>query len=264
MTYWQMSLAGAFLLTVGSIGTARGDTVTFAGSSGHRSAAVTFTHTGTQLTISLQNTSNADALAPDDVLAGIFFGMADGSTNALSKSGGTARVGGGSSVYQLGDGPGYPAGFLQRPDIVDIGGEWAFKAFSRVDYEYGLGSSGFNSPFEFGVGDLFGGTNYSGPKSPNGMQFGLLSAGDDLSTRNGGMIESAGEYFIKDSALFTLVVPETFVLSDIDAVRFQYGTSLGQPSHPGVIIPLPAAAWAGLALFGVLGAGKVRCRLRGK
>lgn len=258
MRQWTKPISGALLIVLSTACLTRADTVTFVGSDAGRSASVTFTHTGTQLSILLQNTSPGDVMVPDDVLAGIFFGMEAGSLNpTLTKTGGTAQVGPGSSVYLFGSG----GSVEQKPLITDIGGEWAFKNFASSDYEYGIGASGFNSPFEFGVGDLFGGTNYSGPASPNGMQFGLLSAGDNLATRNDGLEHSAGKYFIKSSALFTLQVTSGFNIHDIDQVRFQYGTSLSQPSYPGEIIPLPSAAWAGMSLFGVLGIMKAR-RLR--
>jgi YgiT-type zinc finger domain-containing protein len=93
------------------------------------------------------------------------------------------------------------------------------------------------------------------------MQYGLLSAGDDTTTDNGGIVNAAGE--IKHAVVFVLSgLPASWVISN---VSFQYGTGLTEPNVPGQvcetcgnteIVPVPAAAWlfgSALACLGLLG-----------
>jgi hypothetical protein len=51
--------------------------MTFLGSSGNRQAAVEFKMVGNVLYVTLRNTSMADALAPTDMLGGVFFDTAN-------------------------------------------------------------------------------------------------------------------------------------------------------------------------------------------
>jgi hypothetical protein len=101
----------------------------------------------------------------------------------------------------------------------------------------------------FGPGDRFPGNNLQGPDSPNGLQYGLTSAGDNTSTGNTPV--TGMNALIKNSVLYTLGgLPTGFLLSSISNVHFQYGTDLSEPSVPARalgIVDLPSSGM----LFGV-------------
>src|SRR6185436_15990292 len=102
----------------------------------------------------------------------------------------------------------------------------------------------------FGPGDLFPGADLEDPASPDGVQYGLLSAGDNTGTGNGGITGSGG--LIKNSVKFTLdSVPTGFLVSQISNVSFQYGTGLDEPNIPAIPEPETyAMLLAGLGLRG--------------
>jgi hypothetical protein len=118
----------------------------------------------------------------------------------------------------------------------------------------------------FGPGNLFPGSDLQPPTSPDGLQYGLTSAGDDTTTGNAPV--TGDNALIKNSVVFTLSgLPSTFLLSGISNVGFQYGTSLTDTSFPGVTpgptpgggtVPVPST----LALFGVGMAGLAWVRRR--
>ncbi len=203
---------------------------TYSFSSGSRSASATFDLVNpTTLTMTLSNTSTADTLVPTDVLTAIFFRI-QGAPNFGKTS---AVLAPGSLVYY--DSDGQPAGGI-------VGGEWAYKRGLDVEighgrdeeeYNEGISSSGLDI---FGSGNRFPGPNLAGPTSPNGLQYGLLTAGDNLATGNGGITGSGG--LIKNSVIFTLQVYDGFSLRQLGhSVGFQYGTDLCEPSFNGRLVP---------------------------
>lgn len=140
-----------------------------------------------------------------------------------------------------------------------VGGEWAYKAgLSGLPRgaTQGISSSGLDI---FGPGDLFPGNNLQGPNSPNGLQYGITSAGD-ISTLGNTPVTGANA-LIHNSVVFTLSgLPEGFNPSDSGAitnVSFQYGTSLSEPN-----IPVPEPVSLILLGSGLIGIAVLRRRVR--
>jgi hypothetical protein len=181
----------------------------YTGSNGTLSASVEFDIVGTDLIVTLTNTSTADVLAPGDVLTAVFFNL-DGDP-ALSRDSAVLNA---STVFY--DSDGQPAGGV-------VGGEWAYlNGLTQYGANAGISSSGFGL---FGPSNVFPGANLAGPVEPDGVQYGLLSAGDDINTGNGGITGSDG--LIRNSVTFTLdSLPAGFTSADIGTVTFQYGTAL--------------------------------------
>jgi hypothetical protein len=196
--------------------------VPFTGSSGNLSASADFSIVGGNLQVVLTNTASADVMNPAQVLTALFFNVAG--NPALSRL--AAVLTAGSSVFY--DADGQPAGGV-------VGGEWAYKnglSGAPGSVNAGISSSGLGL---FGAGDLFPGPGLQPPASPDGVQYGLLSAGDNTGSGNGGITGSGG--LIKHSVTFTLgSLPGNFRLADISDVSFQYGTALTEPNVPGTCL----------------------------
>jgi hypothetical protein len=193
---------------------------------------------GTNLTILLTNTSLGDVTVPTDVLTAVFFSLAG---NPVLTPVSAVLANGSTAFY---DPDGQPAGGV-------VGGEWAYKANLVVPPPggtTGVSSIGANL---FGPGDRFPGADLAGPLSPDGLQYGLLSAGDDKDTGNGGITGSGG--LIKNAVLFTLAANGfTLTPSSVSDVAFQYGTNLSEPRIVAAV-PEPqslALVGAGLGFFG--------------
>lgn len=206
-----------------------GAAVSFSGTSGARSASVSFDVTGSTLTVILTNTSNLDAMVPVDVLTGVFFSVS-GNTVNFTKLAAVLNVG----AVVTGGGAAEAGGV--------VGGEWA--ALNNLsggpgNRKYGISSSGLGL---FGPGDRFAGGNLAGPDSPDGLQYGITTAGDNPATGNGGITTP----LIKNSVKFTFGNASGFDLGRIGDVWFQYGTDL---SEPGFSVPTPGS----LALLGLAG-----------
>jgi hypothetical protein len=199
-------------------------------------ATVTFDVSGTSLIVTLANTSTADVLRPTDVLTAVFFNVT-GSNPTLTPT--SAVLASGSTVLFA---PAQPAGGV-------VGGEWAYAAdlsgpegTTRGGSSVGLGL--------FGPGDRFPGSNLQGPDSPDGLQYGLTSAGDDPTTGNAPV--TGGNHLIQSSVVLTLAgLPSGFDPStSISNVWFQYGTGLDEPRIPADS-PVPEAPEpASFLLFG--------------
>lgn len=254
----------SMLLVSGTI--ARADFIqAFSGSSGTLAASVEFRLAGSTLEVVLANTSAADVRAPRDVLTAVFFNVAGNPTwTPLS-----ALLADGSQVYYDLDG---------QPTEGNVGGEWAYRSSiarpALAGVNQGIGSVGFGL---FG-GANFGGSNLAGPSALGGIQYGILSAGDDPLTGNGAVRNSGG--LVQNSIVFSFLADPSLAAGDISNVLFQYGGGLGQPrfagepsnpsAHhpdPGTVAhqPEPAtlAALLGMTLTGV-GIRAVSRRRRGQ
>ena len=211
---------------------------------GTRSASVSFEALGTDLVVVLTNTSANDALVPVDVLTAVFFDL----QGAGALGSGSAVLSGGSSVSY--DPDGQPAGGV-------VGGEWAYAeglAGAPLSATRGISSAGFGL---FG-GPTFPGANLAPPAAIDGLQYGILPAGDLVGTGNGGITGSGG--LINNQVTFTLTgLNPAFIpsASTISNVSFQYGTALSEPNS---VVPEPTTLLAlGTGLV-ALGAARRRSR----
>ena len=231
-------------LAVGAMGAPALGSVTWVGTSGSLSASAEFALSGSDLVVTLSNTGTGDVLLPVDVMTAILFDV-DGSPLSLTRT--SAVLAPGSSVFY--DPQGQPAGGV-------VGGEWAYKSGltgTPGNRSYGISSSGLGF---FGPGDLFPGPDLEPPTTPDGLQYGLLSAGDNTATGNSAILNSGG--LIKSSVIFTLGgAGAAFDLHRIRNVTFIYGTAIGEGGYDGHDTPAPGA----LALIGL---GGVLCLGRRK
>lgn len=237
--------AATAAIAVAALAGASNAAIIFSGASGALDASAEFSVNGSgQLVVTLTNTSAADVTAPANVLTAIFFNITGG---AVSLTRDSALLAAGSSVIL--DPEGQPAGGV-------VGGEWCYNSGSLNiggpgSRGYGISSTGIGL---FGPGDRFPGDNLAGPTSPNGVEYGITSAGDDGGTGNGGITGSGG--LIKNSVVFTLGgAGANFDLSRITNVYFFYGTGLGEGGFDGNV-PTPGAA----SLMGIAGLAAIRRR----
>jgi hypothetical protein len=210
----------------------KGVPIIFAGSSGTCNASVTFEQIGLSLQVTLVNTSLDDTLLPSDVLTAVFFTLAGDPT--LTRV--SAIISSNSTVLFGGTGPGGA-----------VGGEWAYKnhlSGAPLGADEGISSSGLGL---FGPSNRFPGSNLQGPANPDGLQYGITSAGDNPATGNGPV--TGGSALIKNAVVFTLsglAANYALGVSSISNVSFQYGTATSEPNMPGItpdLIPEPST-WA--------------------
>jgi PEP-CTERM motif len=228
--------------------------LTFTGSSGALSASVSFDIGGGQLIVVLSNTSSADALVPTDVLTGVFFNAVGNPTF--------------SRVSVVTNGSTFLNGSAISPTGTVVGGEYAYlNGLSQYSANSGISNSGLGI---FGPGDVFPGANLEGPADPDGIQYGLTSAGDNPATGNAAMLSNS---LTRSSVTITLgSLPPGFTLSSLSNITFQYGTALdeghfaGGPGTggPGSGSPVPEPETVALFCIGFLlmGLGRRRARSR--
>jgi len=236
-------------------GTATADTI-FTATSGSLSASATFSVVGTNLVITLANTSTADVTAPNQVLTALFFTIAGNPTLTPV----SAIVPAGNTILFA------PSGNCTSGPC-NVGGEWAYAAGlsgSPLGAYAGGSSSGFGLFGSFN----FNGPNLQGPNALDGLQYGITSAGDNPAVGNAAV--TGQNALIKNVVVLTLSgLPQNFVLDGkITNVSFQYGTALTEPNVPGQCtnggcntpVPEPASlVFFGTGLLGL--AGLVRRRI---
>jgi hypothetical protein len=192
--------------------------ITFFDASGPLAASVTFEANGADLVVTLTNTSPNDVLVPADVLTSVFF---DALGPALGLAPVSAILAPGSVVFF---GPVGPGG--------DVGGEWTYRAGlvgAPLGLPYGISSAGLGL---FGPPDAFPGPVLTPPSGPDGLDYGITSAGDNPATGNAPV--TGGFPLIHNSVIFTLTgLPPGFdPANSITRVWWQYGTSLSEGGFP--------------------------------
>lgn len=221
------SSVAVLVVALAATGIASANAITYVGSSGNLSARAVFSLTGNTLTLTLTNTSMADVLQPTDVLTGVFFNLTGGLTPVSASDPG-------SSVY------------YNR--IINVGDGWGFAT--------NVSANGKNSAISAtGAVNGLGQSNFSANHTNlDGLGYGLLSAGDNTGTGNGGVLGHGP--LIKDTAQFVLTVPQGFDLGEVGkTVVFQYGTSLNETHYVGNLqtTPTPEPATLGMLGSGVIG-----------
>jgi hypothetical protein len=216
--------------------------ITFTGSSGSLSASATFTVVGSNLQVVLTNTSASDATVPTDVLTAIFFDI----TGTPLLTAVSATSGGTSITLDVGS----PAIFVSASGT-DIGGAWAYEKGTLAHGAlYGIGAAGLGV---FGPPNVFPGPNVDGDPGVDGVGYGLLPAGDNLMTGNGGL---NGRTFTKNSDTFLLGLGSLSGFdpsSSIHNLTFQYGTSLTETTI--LVVPPPPRVTPEPVTLALLGMG---------
>lgn len=223
------------------------------------SAKVSFKARHGRLKVRLSNTYAGDVNYQIELLNAVFFDIA-GSVALTPVS---ATVPAGSTVL-------FPevanASVPHDPLPLDVvGGEFAFRgdlSGAPGDAQYGISSVGLDL---FGPGNLFPPQiDLDKPKSPDGSNYGLTSAGDDPTTGKNPDVKGQ-EPIIQHEVVFTFCgLPRCFNPSQsIYNVWFLYGTSWEQLPPPVEQPPIPEpltllGVTAGLAGLG----GYLRRRLR--
>jgi hypothetical protein len=197
--------------------------VVYTGSSGSLAASADFELSGNTLTVTLTNTSKADVLVPTDVLTGLFFNT----THVLTPI--SAALNNSTAFYST---------------LGNVGNGWG--------YASGVSADGENSAISAsGAVSGLGHSNFSGTSnSLGGIDYGLLSAGDDTATGNNGVTGKGP--LIKDSITFTFTAGSGFSLSELgNSVVFQYGSELSETHFTGdpntSVVPAPPSS----VLFGL-------------
>lgn len=223
---WKAFFCIAALMCALGAGNCSALSFTYSGTNGPLNASVTFEQMGTNLLVTLSNTSTNDVLMQSNVLTAVFFTLAgDPGLSRIS-----AKLASGSTVLF---GTTDPGGV--------VGGEWAYRnhlSGAPFGADEGISSAGFGF---FGTGDLFPGSNLQGPASPDGVQYGITSAGDNPSTGQGAV--TGDNALIKNAVVFTLAFDTNYVLTadSVTTLNFQYGTSL-TPTDPNIVVTIPEPA----------------------
>jgi hypothetical protein len=237
----RIQKAVGILAATALLGASSASALTFTASSGSLAASATFSASGNYLTVELENTSAIDVLNPSQILTAIFFDYTSPPT--LTRV--SAVVASGSTVLFGTTDPGNV-----------VGGEWAYAGGltgTPGSAALGISSSGLGL---FGPSDTFPGSNLQGPASPDGLQYGITSAGDNPTTGNSAV--TGNNALIKNKVIFTFSGMTGYALEDLQIrnVSFQYGTALTEPNVPvptpdgGSTVLLLGMAFVGVALVG--------------
>ncbi|WP_169977657.1 XDD4 family exosortase-dependent surface protein [Tautonia rosea] len=106
-----------------------------------------------------------------------------------------------------------------KKDFTGTLGGWQLKPSD------GLGTAGFG---------IFNGDIVNTGEGKGGFNFGVINAGYNSGNGNKAVNETP---LVRDTLTFTITVGSGFSLSHIQSVKFQYGTSLSDPSFFGILQP---------------------------
>lgn len=234
---WVVPCRGDTMLTFTGSGNDGGQ-----GSGTNLSASVTFDLSGTDLKVTLQNTtvnSVSGSYQNADILTAVYWS----SLNTLGATPVSAALGSGSSL----------AGTVDSMYPPPLGENWEYatgsKTYAGKAINQGIGSSGL---------DIFGSGNFAGASSNmlDGSGWGVISTSD--TAPSDGALNTGP--FIQDTVVFDLTVPSGTTLSDLTNVVIQFGTSSSEPSFsgsPGPGGPPPPPAVPEPASLTLLGVGAV-------
>ncbi|HEX2343216.1 MAG TPA: XDD4 family exosortase-dependent surface protein [Vicinamibacterales bacterium] len=235
----RLALLTVFVFALGLAARAEAGPLTLDATNGSNlSAQVIFDVVGgTNLQVTLTNTSLFGAVVPADILTAVFFDLTGvGTLTPLS------------AVVA-------PGSILNDDPATNVGGEWAYSSGiggkTPEGQNYGIGSSGLNI---FGQAN-FNGPNLDGPTAVAGMSYGIVSG---LAANSNPTV--SGMPLISDSVIFMLSgLPVGFNPSSVTIrnVYFQYGTSL---SEPHLRVPEPATVLLLVPAVIAVMAGGVRAR----
>jgi len=212
----------ALILVLGSAMVADAGTLTITATDGDtRTAEVKFEVSGTNLVITLTNTSDytfaSDGeLTPSEILGGVLFDIT-GTNPTLTPV--SALLPAGSSIVQ---GSNCNVGADCSATQTNVGGEFGYDTAldggAAGTWEYGIGANG-----QIGGNGDFNGLNLDDPDALNGMNFGLVPSAFVATNGNGGADD---EPFVNNSVVFTLSgLPDGFdPEASIRNVGFLYGT----------------------------------------
>lgn len=225
-SFTKASLYG--FLTLLTFAASQAGPLTFQGSSGSKVASATFAQNGNQLIVTVANTSTADVLKPVDILTALFFSLAGNPSMAPV----SAMVPNGSVVL------------FGPANGGNVGGEWAYRGFTKkgpFGANQGISST---SAGGFGKKNLFPGSNLQGPVSPDGLQYGITSAGYNPNGKGSKSVKGQNG-LIKNEVVFTFDLPDGYSLDSyakpISSISFEYGTGLSKKGYvPAFLIPEPS------------------------
>ncbi|MBN3897059.1 MAG: PEP-CTERM sorting domain-containing protein [Nostoc sp. NOS(2021)] len=242
VTVSQVSRADAALMTFSATGT---NPISGGTSAALAAKAVFDDSIAGQLTLTLTNTGPG-ASVPSDVLTGIFWDYAGSPLTNLNLSSAKAptvitnnvTTGTNVDLTKVGGNKSVEWGFAKTTASSGLGG--ASGVANPVTQHYGLATAGFGISPGFG---LSGGQQFN---------YGIITGYDSSNPA------VSGGTFVNNSATFVFSgLPTGFDLTKIQNVRFQYGTSLDEPSTYYIAPPPPpkrvpeSGTTAALGLFAV-------------
>lgn len=191
-------------------------------------AKATFAQDGENLLVTLENISTFDVMAPEQILTAVYFNIPDVTLTPVR------------AVLSTGSVVRWPVSGNGLDPNGEVGAEYGFRDdLTTVPSGARMVISAVGLDDLVGPHHLFPGGKLWGPPSdaPDGLGYGLLSAGDDQGTGN--HMVTGDVPLIDNGVIFTLsgLPTDDFVLEDsVDLVMFNYGTSFNPIPAPGAVL----------------------------
>jgi hypothetical protein len=201
---------------------------------GSLSGLATFDQVGSNLVVTLTNTSTTDPAVAGDILTGLYFNVA-GNPNLVGLS---ADICGTCTVTDSGA-LGIP------PADLSVAGEWAYRHKTSLGYGANFGISAVTAGSRFPDSYLIGGPNSNqwGEAAPNGVDYGLTTLNDLQSNDKSSLILLP---LVSNQVIVTLSgLSGSFDINAANAisnVQFQYGTGTKEAPEPATILLLGMGA----------------------